>query len=1241
MEEDGRLARSQPARGQRSLAHTGDSLLRAGPLRNTLGVQALQHSRSSVQLGNILPNSANSAMKTPTTFSNDPKKSLVDELDGSLGDSSRNERVVPTNPQISTNSTSFATNSSANPSTNPMQVFQGDIAANNARSSSLGLLPPPGLTTTRSRTQILQNQGTVREHVLDFEARATSPNPSIAMQGAMASRLSFPSATAGGIGSRFAFLDGVNENTTIHNVPFHKWGTFAGLASSVTFVRDNFVPKVRAAFIRQMRLVVKDRTNVVEWKKFLLLPIVLFTTTDRAELNARLQVLEQEKCHWFKFPLSRFKHRSIRMPEVERSTPFPRSQVDLEIQSPDWSVQHQKVKRYLEHGNLSSAMSCLCSDSNFVVPTERTIEKLQAKHPQPSYAGLTEEQLQALDEAVIEEADQIKVCYQEVRKAVRSGKNLKAPGLDLLRYEHLKQLVGKGIDPAPGSETEFCELLAKIIEMLLAGEIPEQVLPAYRDNVLSALPKGSADDIRPIGMGGLYRKIAGKIAKNASDAFNRKYFGALQDALKEDAIANIVHAFNLHMQKRPGDDVWLIDADNAFNSGNRYLALHEILKNCPSQFPFLRAMYKGKSHGFICGLEDGIRGIESSEGFHQGDVLGTWAYIMTIQPMLVSLMEFIVQECGEDSAALIKFFVDDGNIAAPHDVMLKIMDFILHEGPKYGYNVKRSKGAYLLGKCATPEEAHDRCLNLRERGFGMRTIRVHPDNSILKDADSLYGAKMLGSFIGHPAFIKKQLREYLDQDLNVAAERLKSYPDLQGRWILFSRCFMHKPTHLFRTIPPWIARDVMDAFEKHKKEILLSIMDFEREDPLTETIYSSCNFAVEDGGLGFYMAHEVALAAYTASIVSFCRSDDGKRMRAHEKIIDACDSIHDDMDENELIPCFIRCVGNNMHLIKKAQPTLVCASMQEVLEWTLSQVNSKENGTVQSWFTKIGAQDRMEHIMASMDKTRLKWFVDLKSEEAGLWLRDVPKKGNGLRSDEMRTALRYRLYLPACGLVQPSYCSCKRRPVIDPMGLHLVSGCNTSGYCTEIHNGLANELNNKFRWMGYLAEREERNVFKVKDPSCNMRPDISIHNMPFDQEHHLFDVKVAASLEGVQSGKIKVPKDKDASTHILLAQKSFDEKNRDYRSRSTNSECGFTPIIYMSTGSVHPESRKIIHKLAKKASGTVIHLPARTIYLYTMRACSVALQKGVARAINMRILNMNSRVHTVARRRFEQHSRFA
>ena len=58
------------------------------------------------------------------------------------------------------------------------------------------------------------------------------------------------------------------------------------------------------------------------------------------------------------------------------------------------------------------------------------------------------------------------------------------------------------------------------------------------------------------------------------------------------------------------------------------------MKFCPGLLPFMRAMYLSKSNGWYYGLEDGIQSGPSSSGYHQGDVLASWLYMMTNQPLL-------------------------------------------------------------------------------------------------------------------------------------------------------------------------------------------------------------------------------------------------------------------------------------------------------------------------------------------------------------------------------------------------------------------------------------------------------------------------------------------------------------------------------------------------------------------------------------------------------------------------------
>ena len=73
------------------------------------------------------------------------------------------------------------------------------------------------------------------------------------------------------------------------------------------------------------------------------------------------------------------------------------------------------------------------------------------------------------------------------------------PGLDKLRYEHLKAFVGHLNEPLPDEE-RFCKNLACLITIILRGQEPSELLPALRDNEIIAIPKGHTD-VRPIGIG--------------------------------------------------------------------------------------------------------------------------------------------------------------------------------------------------------------------------------------------------------------------------------------------------------------------------------------------------------------------------------------------------------------------------------------------------------------------------------------------------------------------------------------------------------------------------------------------------------------------------------------------------------------------------------------------------------------------------------------------------------------------
>jgi hypothetical protein len=103
---------------------------------------------------------------------------------------------------------------------------------------------------------------------------------------------------------------------------------------------------------------------------------------------------------------------------------------------------------------------------------------------------------------------------------------------------------------------------------------------------------------------------------------------------------------------------------------------------------------------------------------------------MTIQPMLKEIRQIISAEYNNDST-LINFYVDDGNLCAPHNIMIRIIDLIDLIGPKYGYYIKKTKGTILLGKCDTTHEALNNKQNYINKGYAEDIIKLYYDNNDL------------------------------------------------------------------------------------------------------------------------------------------------------------------------------------------------------------------------------------------------------------------------------------------------------------------------------------------------------------------------------------------------------------------------------------------------------------------------------------------------------------------------------
>jgi hypothetical protein len=161
--------------------------------------------------------------------------------------------------------------------------------------------------------------------------------------------------------------------------------------------------------------------------------------------------------------------------------------------------------------------------------------------------------------------------------------------------------------------------------------------------------------------------------------------------------------------------------------------------------------------------------------------------------------------------------------------------------------------------------------------------------------------------------------------------------------------------------------------------------------------------------------------------------------------------------------------------------------------------------------------------------------------------------------------------------------------------------------------------------MGFPIRVEDRNEFRSADPFDNHRPDITILESLGDTnvKRHLLDFAIASPLIGAAKGVLKTGASRDgvlSNPHRLLSIRKQAKHNK-YRVRAALNGCGFQPFVFASTGTLDPDAVKFLKRLCVLAKDTLL-LPPDIILNYVLRQLSVALVRGVARAINSRIYGL-------------------
>ena len=138
------------------------------------------------------------------------------------------------------------------------------------------------------------------------------------------------------------------------------------------------------------------------------------------------------------------------------------------------------------------------------------------------------------------------------------------------------------------SSTNLCRTLASFARRLATEKVNEEVLRPYND-ACRLIPLNKNPGVRPINVGEILRRISARVILKCISHDLKDLGGNSQLCLgRKSGIEHVIHSLREKFEHDDSEAMLLIDTNNAFNSLNRSLALHNIELICPSIVTDLR-----------------------------------------------------------------------------------------------------------------------------------------------------------------------------------------------------------------------------------------------------------------------------------------------------------------------------------------------------------------------------------------------------------------------------------------------------------------------------------------------------------------------------------------------------------------------------------------------------------------------------------------------------------------------------
>ena len=340
-------------------------------------------------------------------------------------------------------------------------------------------------------------------------------------------------------------------------------------------------------------------------------------------------------------------------------------------QTTDYSKVFAKL---MMEGKVSAALKILseCEEEGVLPANKETIDELEKKHPEPAKiheGSLLQGPLMRPDKSYFDSinGDLIKVAARQTKGSAGPSR------LDSDQFKHI--LCSNRYRQEGRVLADQIALLAKKIA---TETVDPNSLEAY--TTCRLIPLNKNPGVRPIGVGETLRRIIGKTLGWVLKDDIQVIAGPLQVATGlESGAEAAIHAMKEIFENEDCEAVILVDATNAFNSLNRYVALHNMQYILP-QFAIVLINTYRKPARLIIG--DG-KEILSKEGTTQGDNLAMFFY---------ALSTYLMQTNLRNNKNVKQVWLADDATGAGKIIPLKEWwKTLVAEGSKCGYYANASK----------------------------------------------------------------------------------------------------------------------------------------------------------------------------------------------------------------------------------------------------------------------------------------------------------------------------------------------------------------------------------------------------------------------------------------------------------------------------------------------------------------------------------------------------------------------